>query len=119
MQITLKIEFQDNVLETLNFLASALAHANGMKNTVKALEDIRPKTEEVEQVEEETKEPEQVVEKTASSFTREDVRAEFVRKNSTANREKLKEILDRYEAKNISTLDESHFESVMSDLGEL
>ena len=111
MQITLKIEVQDDVLETLNFLASALAHANGMKNTVKALEEIKPKTEEIEEIVEEGN--------TVSSFTREEVRAEFVRKNSTANREKLKEILDRYEAKNISTLDESHFDAVMSDLGEL
>ena len=77
------MKLQEDVLQTLNFLARALAHANGMKNTVKALEEIRPKTEEIEEIVEEGN--------TVSSFTREDVRAEFVRKNSTANREKLKE----------------------------
>lgn len=114
MQITLKIEVQDNVLETLNFLASALAHANGMENTVKALEEIKTeKTEKTEPVKEETKTS------VSQSYTREDVRSEFVRKNSTSNRKALKNILDKYEAENISTLDEKHFDAVMKDLGDL
>lgn len=42
MQITLKIEVQDTLIETLNFLASALAASKGMEKTVAALEEIKP-----------------------------------------------------------------------------
>lgn len=115
MQITLKIEVQDDVLETLNFLASALAHANGMKNTVKALEEIKPKTEEIEEVEKE----EVVIEKevdTKSEFTREQVREAFLSKNKPSQREQLKAILTKYNTKNISGLEEQYFAEAMKDL---
>lgn len=48
LEIKVSIVGLEQLTEAITFMASALAHANGMKNTVKALEEIKPKTEKTE-----------------------------------------------------------------------
>lgn len=105
MQITLKIEVQDEVLETLNFLASAMAHANGMKNTVAALEEIKPvKVNEVKITK---------TEETPNTYSQEEIRAAFAVKMKLGKKEELKAILNEHGVKNISGIEEEQFESIM------
>lgn len=106
MQITLKIEIQDEVLETLNFLASALAHANGMKNTVAALEEIKSvKVNEVKITK---------TEETPNTYSQEEIRAAFASKMKQGKKEELKAILNEHGVKNISGIEEEQFESIMN-----
>lgn len=51
-----------------------------------------------------------------SQYTREDVRAAFVAKNSPSTRDKLKAILDKFNTPNITELEEKHFDDVMKEL---
>ena len=109
MQITLKIEVQDEVLETLNFLASALAHANGMTNTVKALEEIKPVKVEATPVKVEVEEATPV----ESKYSQAEIRAAFAVKMKQGKKEELKAILNEHGVKNISGIEEEQFESIM------
>lgn len=111
MNITVKIEGLTEFTEAIALLGSSIAHHNGMENTEKALKKLATATEEVkEEIKEEVKK---------SNITLEDVRALFVSKNSPGSREKLKGILDKYGADNVSSLEEKDFENVIKDLQEI
>lgn len=123
-EIRIKIELEkiDEILETVNFLASAIAHKNGMENTEKALEELRENKSE-KPVEEDRKlvseETEENVAETDNKYTKDEVRKLFVDKNSPSNRNKLKKLLTKYDAKNVSSLDAKHYEAVINELNEM
>ena len=145
MEITIKIEGLDQLTEALALIGAALAYKNDMAPTaesaVKLMNEVTASTEEVEEpkkeeVKKETKkakDPEpkkEEVKKTeetkkeetdskTTTVTREEVRAALVAKNSPSTRDKLKAILDKYEAPNITALKEEHFEDVLKELEAL
>lgn len=145
MEITIKIEGLDQLTESLALIGAALAYKNDMaptaKSAVKLMNEVTATTEEVEKPKKEetkketkkTKDPEpkkEEVKKTeepkkeeadskATTVTREEVRAALVAKNSPSTRDKLKAILDKYEAPNITALKEEHFEDVLKELEAL
>lgn len=140
IEIKVKIEGLNQLTESLALIGSALAYKNNMVNTsagaVDLLLDVTDKVEDCTKEEKvkkevikevvsevtkppkkESKEPkEEKVEEVKSKFTREDVRAAFVEKNSPSTRNQLKAILDKFEAPNISELKEEHFEDAMKEL---
>lgn len=119
MEIKIKIEGLEQLTESLALIGSAMAFKNNMVPTAKEaveLMDKATKTEPKEEPKEEIKKEEPKKEEVKSKFTREDVRAAFVGKNSPSTREKLKALLDKYDTANISELEEKHFEDVMKDL---
>lgn len=119
MNINVKIDGLTEFTEAIALLGSSIAHHNGMENTEKALKKLATATEEVkEEVKDEVKE-EVKEEVKKSNITLEDVRALFVSKNSPGSREKLKGILDKYGADNVSSLEEKDFEHVIKDLQEI
>lgn len=124
MEIKIKIEGLDQLTEALALLSSALAYSKGMENTAKAAEEIMDRLiadkEEKETIVEEVKETStEDAPALQNKYTKEEVRAAFVAKNSPSNRNQLKAILDKYGASNISELKEEYFEAVMKDLEEL
>lgn len=124
VEVKIKIEGLDQLTEAMALLGSALAYRNGMENTAKAAEEIMDRLMEdkdkeetiVEEVKETSTEDAPALQ---NKYTREEVRAAFVAKNSPSNRNQLKAILDKYGASNISELKEEYFEAVMKDLEEL
>lgn len=124
MEIRIKIDGLDEFTQTIALLASALAYRNGMENTAKSAEEIMDRLMEdkdkeetiIEEVKETSTEDALALQ---NKYTREEVRAAFVAKNSPSNRNQLKAILDKYGASNISELKEEYFEAVMKDLEEL
>lgn len=52
-------------------------------------------------------------------LTREDVRKAFLEKATPQNKEKLKALLEKYNAANISHLDEKYFAAIIQDLEAL
>lgn len=116
MEIRIKIDGLDEFTQTIALLASALAYRNGMENTAKSAEEIMDRLMEDKDKEETIIEDAPALQ---NKYTREEVRAAFVAKNSPSNRNQLKAILDKYGASNISELKEEYFEAVMKDLEEL
>jgi len=124
MEIRIKIDGLDEFTQTIALLASALAYRNGMENTAKSAEEIMDRLMEdkdkeetiIEEVKETSTKDAPALQ---NKYTREEVRAAFVAKNSPSNRNQLKAILDKYGASNISELKEEYFEAVMKDLEEL
>ena len=129
MEIKIKIEGLNQLTESLALIGSALAYKNNMVKTsagaVDLLLDVTDKVEdltedekaEVSEVAKEIKEDKpEIKEETKSKVTREDVRAAFVEKNSPSTRDKLKAILDKFEAPNITELKEEHFEEALREL---
>lgn len=148
MEITIKIEGLDQLTESLALIGAALAYKNDMAPTaesaVKLMNEVTATTEEVEkpkkakdpETKKETKkakDPETKKEEVkvteepkkeeadskAATVSREEVRAALVAKNSPSTRDKLKAILDKYEAPNITALKEEHFEDVLKELEAL
>lgn len=116
ISITVQIEQIDEIIETMSFLASAIAHKNGMKNTEEAIEELRDKAK--TETEEEPKE-DAAATSSDSKYTIDQVRRLFVDKNSPNNRNKLKELLTKYDAKNVSSLEPKHYEAVINELNEM
>lgn len=112
MDIKITIEGLDQLTEAIALLGGAVAYLKGAsaEDAVELVEEVKASREEPTP---ETK-PEPDARKDAP--TREEVRAVFVQKNSKDNRGKLKGILDKYGAENISTLGEEHFTDVLKDL---
>lgn len=79
----------------------------------KAMEEIK---EAVETPVENVKAP---AEEKPSGFTLEEVRSAFVSKNTPDKRPLLKDILNKYGAKNISSIEEKDFASIMQDLKDI
>lgn len=139
MKINLEIEIKglNQLTESLALIGSALAYKNNMVDTsgeaVDLLLDVTDKIDDhtneeeikkevvkkvVSEVAEEPKAKEETKE-VESKYTREDVRAAFVEKNSPSMRDKLKGILDKFDTPNITELKEEHFEDVMKELEAL
>lgn len=125
MEIKLDINIKglEQLTESLALLGSALAYKNNMVNTaeeaVELMEEIKEVPEEKDIKPEKEKTTAKKVDKPKSKFTREDVRAAFVSKNSANTRDKLKAILDKFNAPNISDLEEKYFEDAMKELEAL
>ena len=121
MEITIKIEGLDQLTESLALIGAALAYKNDMAPTaesaVKLMNEVTATTEEVVKKTEEAKKEE--ADSKATTVTREEVRAALVAKNSPSTRDKLKAILDKFDAPNISELKEEHFEDVLKELEAL
>lgn len=132
VEIKIKIEGLDQLTEAMALLGSALAYRGGLVNTAEAavelMEEVKSKVrkEDTVEVAKETAIVEEIKETSTedalalqNKYTREEVRAAFVAKNSPSNRNQLKAILDKYGASNISELKEEYFEAIMKDLEEL
>lgn len=129
IKVEIDIKGLDQLTESLALLGSALAYKNNMVKTAEAAVELidevkkeEPKKEVKEEIKKEDPKPKeepkkaQAEEVVKSKFTREDVRSAFVSKNSPDTRDKLKAILDKFEAPNISELEEKHFEDAMKEL---
>ena len=129
IKVEIDIKGLDQLTESLALLGSALAYKNNMVKTAEAAVELidevkkeEPKKEVKEEIKREDPKPKeepkkaQAEEVVKSKFTREDVRSAFVSKNSPDTRDKLKAILDKFEAPNISELEEKHFEDAMKEL---
>lgn len=113
MEVTIKIEGLDQLTEAIAMLGGAVAYFKGAsaEEAADAVEAVTTKKEE---------KPEEKEEAGAkSSVSRDEVRALFAAKNTKDKRTQLKGILDKYGAKNISSLKEEDFEAVMKDLGAI
>lgn len=119
MEVTIKIEGLDQLTEAVAMLGGAMAYFKGAsaEEAVKAAEGVTAKKEEKLPEEEENSAKEEAAAK--PSVSRDEVRALFAAKNTKDKRTQLKGILDRYGAKNISSLKEEDFEAVMKDLGAI
>lgn len=120
MEVTIKIEGLDQLTEAVAMLGGAMAYFKGAsaEEAADAVEDVTAKKEEKpEEKEEESTAKEEAAAK--SSVSRDEVRALFAAKNTKDKRTQLKGILDKYGAKNISSLKEEDFEAVMKDLGAI
>jgi hypothetical protein len=80
-------------------------------------ETVKPSSGPVPQSEEVDKQP--PTSKAKKVFTLEEVRALFVAKNSTTNRDKLKQILTDFNVKKVTDLQEKDFEAVVARLEAL
>lgn len=123
MEVTIKIEGLDQLTEAIAMLGGAMAYFKGASaeeavasvNEVAAKMDDRiAKAEERSEKREENSAKEEAIK---PSVSRDEVRALFAAKNTKDKRTQLKGILDKYGAKNISSLKEENFEAVMKDLG--
>ncbi|WP_215508407.1 hypothetical protein [Peptoniphilus sp. EMRHCC_23] len=112
MEVTIKIEGLDQLTEAIAMLGGAMAYFKGASAEVAAdaVEAVTTKAEENSAKEEAA---------AKSSVSRDEVRALFAAKNTKDKRTQLKGILDKYGAKNISSLKEEDFAAVMKDLGAI
>lgn len=118
MEVTIKIEGLDQLTEAIAMLGGAMAYFKGASAdvAVKAVEDVTTKAKEKLPEAKENSEKGKV---SKPSVSRDEVRALFAAKNTKDKRTQLKGILDKYGAKNISSLKEEDFEAVMKDLGAI
>lgn len=125
MELTIKIEGLDQLTEAVARLGGAMAYFKGVSadDAVKSVEEVTAKMEErLPKMEErlpKVKENSAKEEVSEPSVSRDEVRALFAAKNTKDKRTQLKGILDKYGAKNISSLKEEDFEAVMKDLGAI
>lgn len=125
MEVTIKIEGLDQLTEAVAMLGGAMAYFKGVsaEEAVSLVEDVKASRAKPEKKEEKLPEVEEnsAKEEAAAkpSVSRDEVRALFAAKNTKDKRTQLKGILDKYGAKNISSLKEEDFEAVMKDLGAI
>ena len=123
MEVTIKIEGLDQLTEAVAMLGGAMAYFKGVsaEEAVKAVEEVTVKKEEsIAKAEENLSKVEEKVPEKAEvsepSVSRDEVRALFAAKNTKDKRTQLKGILDKYGAKNISSLKEEDFDAIIKDL---
>lgn len=118
MEVTIKIDGLDQLTEAVAMLGGAMAYFKGASAdvAVQAVEDVTAKMDDRIAKAEEKAEKKEV---SKPSVSRDEVRALFASKNTKDKRTQLKGILDKYGAKNISSLKEEDFEAVMKDLGAI
>ena len=125
MEVTIKIEGLDQLTEAVAMLGGAMAYFKGASAdvAVKAVTDVTAKmNDRIAKAEERSEKREENIAKEEAvkpSVSRDEVRALFAAKNTKDKRTQLKGILDKYGAKNISSLKEEDFEAVMKDLGAI
>ena len=116
MEVTIKIEGLDQLTEAIAMLGGAMAYFKGAsaEDAADAVEAVTTKAEEnLPKVEGNSVKEEATA---GPSVSRDEVRALFAAKNTKDKRTQLKGILDKYGAKNISSLKEKDFEAVVKDL---
>ncbi len=122
MEVVIKIEGLDQLTEAVAMLGGAMAYFKGVSadEAVKPVEEVAAKIEKnIPKIEENLS---KVEEKSAKeevsepSLSRDEVRALFAAKNTKDKRTQLKGILDKYGAKNISSLKEEDFDAIIKDL---
>lgn len=121
MEVTIKIEGLDQLTEAVAMLGGAMAYFKGVsaEEAVSLVEDVKASRAKPKKKEEKIEKEEEKIEKeevSKPSVSRDEVRALFAAKNTKDKRTQLKGILDKYGAKNISSLKEEDFEAVMKDL---
>ena len=125
MEVTIKIEGLDQLTEAIAMLGGAMAYFKGAsaEEAVASVNEVTAKMDDrIAKAEErsEKREENSAKEKAPKpSVSRDEVRALFAAKNTKDKRTQLKGILDKYGAKNISSLKEEDFEAVMKDLGAI
>lgn len=125
MVVTIKIEGLDQLTEAIAMLGGAMAYFKGASAdvAVQAVEEVTAKMDDrIAKAEEKSEKREESTAKEEApkpSVSRDEVRALFASKNTKDKRTQLKGILDKYGAKNISSLKEEDFEAVMKDLGAI
>lgn len=121
MEVTIKIEGLDQLTEAIAMLGGAMAYFKGVSadEAVSIVEDVKAsrakpgkKEESIPKVEENSAKEEV----SKPSVSRDEVRALFAAKNTKDKRTQLKGILDKYGAKNISSLKEEDFDAIIKDL---
>lgn len=119
MEVTIKIEGLDQLTEAVALLGGAMAYFKGAsaEDAVASVNEVTARKEESIPNAEENSAKEEAGAK--SSVSRDEVRALFAAKNTKDKRTQLKGILDKYGAKNISSLKEEDFAAVMKDLGAI
>lgn len=118
MEVTIKIEGLDKLTEAIAMLGGAMAYFKGAsaEDAVASIGEVTAKMDDRITKAEEKAEKKEV---SKSPVSRDEVRALFASKNTKDKRAQLKGILDKYGAKNISSLKEEDFEAVMKDLGAI
>lgn len=121
MEVTIKIEGLDQLTEAIAMLGGAMAYFKGVSadEAVSIVEDVkasRAKSEKKEEKLPNTEENSAKEEVSEPSVSRDEVRALFAAKNTKDKRTQLKGILDKYGAKNISSLKEEDFDAIIKDL---
>lgn len=122
MEVTIKIEGLDQLTEVVAMLGGAMAYFKGVSadEAVKPVEEVAAKIEKnIPKIEEKLPEVEEnsaKAEVSEPSVSRDEVRALFAAKNTKDKRTQLKGILDKYGAKNISSLKEEDFDAIIKDL---
>lgn len=121
MEVTIKIEGLDQLTEAVAMLGGAMAYFKGVsaEGAVSIVEDVKASRAKPEKKEEKLPEVEEISAKeevSEPSVSRDEVRALFAAKNTKDKRTQLKGILDKYGAKNISSLKEEDFDAIIKDL---
>lgn len=118
MEVTIKIEGLDQLTEAIAMLGGAMAYFKGA-SAEEAVASINEVTAKMDDRIAKAAEKAEKKEVSKPSVSRDEVRALFAAKNTKDKRTQLKGILDKYGAKNISSLKEEDFEAVMKDLGAI
>ena len=128
MEVTIKIEGLDQLTEAIAMLGGAMAYFKGVSadEAVSIVEDVKASRAKPEKKEESIAKAEESLPKVEEnsakedvskpSVSRDEVRALFAAKNTKDKRTQLKGILDKYGAKNISSLKEEDFDAIIKDL---
>lgn len=121
MEVTIKIEGLDQLTEAVAMLGGAMAYFKGVsaEEAVSLVEDVKASRANPEKKGERlpnTEENSAKKEVSEPSVSRDEVRALFAAKNTKDKRTQLKGILDKYGAKNISSLKEEDFDAIIKDL---
>ncbi len=121
MEVTIKIEGLDQLTEAVAMLGGAMAYFKGVsaEEAVSIVEDVKASRAKPEKKEENSAKDEEnsaKAEVSEPSVSRDEVRALFAAKNTKDKRTQLKGILDKYGAKNISSLKEEDFDAIIKDL---
>lgn len=121
MEVTIKIEDLDQLTEAVAMLGGAMAYFKGVsaEEAVSIVEDVKASRAKPEKKEENSAKDEEnsaKAEVSEPSVSRDEVRALFAAKNTKDKRTQLKGILDKYGAKNISSLKEEDFDAIIKDL---
>lgn len=114
MEIKVEIVAQE-IVQAINNLAQAIRESKVNTSEVPQIGDITPDTQpqpNPAQVKEE------VTPKYEPSFTVEEVRKAFIDLKKEKGKEAVLEILQKYEAKSITALEQSTYDDVMKDIGK-
>lgn len=119
LEINVNVIGLEGLADALLVLADAINFTRMATPTAQDVVEVATNKKAKEKPEPEKKKEPAPKAKAEKTYTADEVRALFLEKNSAENRPGLKEILSRYGANNISTLEEEHFTAVVKDLEEI